>query len=177
MTNQSPQSNKACVYSIGYGNRSVVQLFDLVKSFGCSYLVDVRSVPYSKYHTQYNRESLEKSCSDFGLHYLYLGDQVGGKPASDEFRNELGTADYEKMAQQPNFVKGLTRLQNAYKQGISVVLMCAELKPEVCHRTNLIGNALAKLGIDLVHIDESAQSISHTDVLHRASGGQSDMFA
>lgn len=177
MTNQSSQLSKTCFYSIGYGNRSVVQLFDLIKSFGCSYLVDVRSVPYSKYHTQYNRENLEKSCNDFGLHYLYLGDQVGGKPPSDEFRNALGLADYELMAQTPNFVAGLTRLQNAYNKGIAVALMCAELKPEVCHRTNLIGNSLAKLGIDLVHIDESAQPISHSEALHRASGGQGDMFA
>ena len=168
--------NKSGLYSIGYGNRTPVQLFDLVKSFNCSYLVDVRSVPYSRYHKEFNRDALEQSCSDFGLKYLYLGEQIGGKPDSDSMRDELGLANYEAMAQTPHFLEGIARLQKANEQGLSLALMCAELKPEVCHRTNLIGNALAKIGIDLTHIDEKAQLVSHAEVLDRASGGQVDMF-
>ena len=168
---------KSNLYTIGYGNRTPVQLFDLVKSFGCSYLVDVRSIPYSRYHRQYNRETLAQSCSDFGLTYLYLGEQVGGKPPSKEFMNEFGGADYDRMAEMPNFIEGLSRLQKANEKGISLALMCAELRPEVCHRTNLIGNSLAKLGIELAHIDEESKLVSHADVLLRASGGQGDMFA
>ena len=164
------------LFSLGYGNRSPEQLFDLVKAQKCNYLADVRSAPYSSYHKDFNRETLERMCADYGLNYLYLGDQLGGKPSSDDL-DELDRADYTKMAQKPNFVEGIDRLENAQKKGISVALMCAELRPETCHRTKLIGEALAARGITLYHIDEASNLLDQSEALQRLTGGQDDLFS
>ena len=163
------------IYSVGYGNRTTEQLFDLVKSNDCRYLIDVRSIPYSRYQQEYNRESLEKACIDFGLNYLYLGHQLGGKPAEHD-QDKLGRPDYLKMSINPIFEEGLQRLIKALELGHSVMLMCAELRPETCHRTKLIGVALFNSGVELVHIDENAKLSSQSEVLRRLDNRQNDLF-
>lgn len=175
MSSSSPQFSLAKIYSLGYGNRTPEQLFDLVRAKGCQYLIDVRSIPYSKYHRQYNRESLEQLCTEYGLKYLYLGDQLGGKPEKGEL-DEFGRADYEKMTQRPGFQEGIDRLKKAKSQGYSVALMCAELRPETCHRTRLIGTALSKRGLEVQHIDENANQITQSEALGRFNNGQDDLF-
>lgn len=138
-------------------------------------MIDVRSVPYSSYHNQYNRENLEQSCAEFGLKYLFLGEQLGGKPGEADL-DQFGRADYKKMAKNPDFIEGITRLEVAQKKGISLALMCAELRPETCHRSKLIGAALCDRGIELVHIDEGAKLLSQTEALKRLDSGQDDLF-
>jgi len=164
------------IFTVGYGNRSPAQIFDLLKSNSCGYLIDVRSAPYSSYHKEYNRETLERNCQDYGLKYLFMGDQLGGKPKSDEF-DDLGRADYTKMAAQPRFQAGMDRLIKAKTMGIPVALLCAELRPETCHRTRLIGISLAERGIELVHIDEAGKLLSQSDALLRLDDGQEDLFS
>lgn len=175
MSPNSPTEGPAQIFTVGYGNRTPEQLFDLIKARGCGYLVDVRSVPYSSYHKDFNRESLERCCDDFGLKYLYLGDQVGGKPDPEDL-DELDRADYKLMAQKPRFLEGVERLETAQKKGISLALMCAELRPETCHRTKLIGEVLRNRGVELVHIDEDAKLLSQSEVLKRLDNGQEDLF-
>lgn len=167
--------NNSKLYTIGYGNRSPEQLFDLVKTRGCSYLIDVRSIPYSSYHKAFNKEAIATSSEDYGLKYLYLGEQLGGKPSSDDL-DEMGRADYVQMAEKTAFLEALERLHEAENQGLSVALMCAELRPETCHRTKLIGEALARRGITLYHIDEQGGLVDQKAAMQRLTGGQNDLF-
>ncbi len=175
MSPNPPAESPGQIFTVGYGNRTPEQLFDLVKSNGCVYLIDVRSMPYSKYHTEYNRETLEDTAIGFGVTYLYLGEQLGGKPNEDEL-DELGRVDYKEMAKKPKFEEGLQRLIKARELGHSVVLMCAELRPETCHRAKLVGEALQERGVELVHIDEDAKLLSQQDALRRLDSGQDDLF-
>lgn len=175
MADTSPARAIPMLFTLGYGNRSPVQLFDLVKARGCNYLADVRSAPYSSYHKEFNRESLELQCRDYGLNYLYLGDQLGGKPNAGDL-DELGHANYKQMAKKPNFIEGIDRLEAAQEKGVSVALMCAELRPESCHRAKLIGESLAARGITLYHIDEAGKLLDQSDTMLRLTGGQDDLF-
>lgn len=175
MADTGPAQAKSMLFTLGYGNRSPVQLFDLVKARGCNYLADVRSAPYSSYHKEFNRESLERKCRDYGLKYLYLGDQLGGKPNTGEL-DEQGHANYKKMAQKSNFTEGIDRLETAQEKGVSVALMCAELRPESCHRAKLIGESLAARGITLYHIDEAGKLLDQSEAMQRLTGGQDDLF-
>lgn len=175
MADTSRTQGKSMLFTLGYGNRSPVQLFDLIKARECNYLADVRSAPYSSYHKEFNRETLERECTDYGLKYLYLGDQLGGKPNADDL-DEQGHASYKKMAQKPNFIEGIDRLETAQEKGVSVALMCAELRPESCHRAKLIGESLAARGITLYHIDEAGKLLNQSDAMQRLTGGQDDLF-
>ncbi len=50
--------------------------------------------------------------------------------------------------------------------------MCSEGKPEQCHRTVLIGQALVDAGVPVVHIDENDCPIGQDEALARRTGGQ-----
>jgi hypothetical protein len=54
--------------------------------------------------------------------------------------------------------------------------MCSEGRPEQCHRSKLIGEALAAAGIPLYHIDEDGTLLSQTEVIDRLTHGQLDLF-
>jgi hypothetical protein len=62
MTDSSQAQTKPMLFTLGYDNRSAVQIFDLVKARECDYLAYARSAPCSVYHKEFNRENLEHMC-------------------------------------------------------------------------------------------------------------------
>jgi uncharacterized protein (DUF488 family) len=54
--------------------------------------------------------------------------------------------------------------------------MCSEGRPEQCHRSKLIGEALATAGIHVCHIDETGQLLTQQQVIDRLTRGQLDLF-
>ena len=142
------------LYTIGHGTRPIAELINLIKSFGVEYLADVRSRPYSKYNPQYNRESLFTALEKEGIRYVYLGDELGGRPDDPACYDSRGKIDYAFVRRQTFFRKGLERLKVAQSKELKVVLLCSESKPQQCHRSRLIGRALIEEGLTLRHIDE-----------------------
>lgn len=139
------------LYSIGHGNKSIETFIEELKHFGINYLIDIRSKPYSKYNPQFNHNDLKFALLDKKITYTYLGDILGGLP-EDRTCYTNGHVDYDKLKEKVFFKDGLNRLITANKKNIKVAIMCSESKPEECHRTKLIGEELAKIGINLNHI-------------------------
>ena len=54
--------------------------------------------------------------------------------------------------------------------------MCAEEKPEHCHRTKLISATLITQDLPVVHIDENSEEITQEEVIERITGGQMSLF-
>ena len=54
--------------------------------------------------------------------------------------------------------------------------MCSEGRPEQCHSSKLIGEALSAAGIPVCHIDEDGALFSQTEVIDRLTRGQLDLF-
>jgi uncharacterized protein (DUF488 family) len=84
--------------------------------------------------------------------------------------------DYDKVRLQPFFQQGIDRLRKAFERQHPVVLLCSEGRPEQCHRSKLIGEALAAAGIPMCHIDEDGALLSQTQVIDRLTKGQMDLF-
>jgi uncharacterized protein (DUF488 family) len=104
-----------------------------------------------------------------------MGDTLGGQP-KDPACHADGKVDYDKVRAQPFFQAGLERLRRAFAQQRRVALMCSEGRPEQCHRSKLIGEALAAQGIPVYHIDEDGRLLAHTQVIDRLTQGQMDLF-
>ncbi len=166
----------AHAYSIGYGNRELSELLDLVAARGIRYLLDIRSSPYSRHSPDFNKETLERACAAKGIKYVFVGDQLGGRPQTDWCYDEEGRVDYCRLAQEPYFVNGIQRLETAIEKDIDFVLMCSELRPEQCHRSKLIGKVLKEHGIQLRHIDADGCVVDQTTVIERLTGGQGELF-
>ncbi len=157
------------LYSIGYGNRPVESMISILKQYEISYLVDVRSIPASKYHRSYNKKEFAIALAEHGIRYVFMGDSLGGRP-NDPNCYVDGKVDYTRCKETSWFKEGINRLKTAWDKRLSVAIMCSESKPEMCHRSKLIGQELAKLGITMLHIDERALIKSQSEVISALVG-------
>jgi uncharacterized protein (DUF488 family) len=163
------------LYTIGYGARTLDEFMAGLQEHRIEYVLDVRSAPYSKYKPEFSREALERTLKERGFRYLFMGDTLGGQPKDLDCYLE-GKVDYEKVRSKEFFQAGLERLKKACQQKLRAALLCSEGRPEQCHRSKLIGEALEAAGIPVAHIDESGELRTQAEVIRRLTGGQMDLF-
>jgi uncharacterized protein (DUF488 family) len=141
------------IYSIGYGHRAISDFIDLLKHYSIQLLVDTRSIPYSRFQVNFRKQALQKHLEDGGIGYLYLGEVLGGKKVEPDCLVN-GKPDLELLLQKESFRGGLDQVEAQSRSGITLALMCAELRPENCHRAWMLAPALERRGLDVLHIDE-----------------------
>lgn len=166
------------LYSIGHGNKNIKDFIDELLFFDISYLIDVRSRPYSKseFIQQFNQDALSKSLSNINIKYLFMGNELGGLPKDDSCCTN-GHVDYSKLKENTLFKGGLKRLINANNKHLKVALMCSESNPVECHRAKLIGEELTKKGIYLKHIVKNKEILSQRKVMEYVfPNGKNDLF-
>ena len=139
------------LYSIGHSNHPFERFVGLLSEHGIEVVVDVRSQPFSRYACQYNKEQLERRLVEANVQYLFLGRELGGRPAAEVFYDAAGYVLYSKLARSELFLRGLARVEEE-AQRARVALMCSEEDPRGCHRRLLIGRVLESRGIELLHI-------------------------
>ncbi|MCW3112989.1 MAG: hypothetical protein JWR18_1385 [Segetibacter sp.] len=148
------QSN---IYSIGYGTRTIQVFVRLLKQYNIEFLIDVRSQPYSKFNVVFNKRDLEYYLHGAGIRYVFMGDNLGGRPQDRTCYTEEGRVDYLEVKKREFYKEGIERLKTAYEKGLHIALMCSEINPSQCHRSKLIGASLCEdlvPKIDIKHIDE-----------------------
>ncbi len=163
------------LFTIGYGARSLDEFITALKANGIEFLLDIRSSPYSKFKPEFSKEVLQRRLEGARIRYLFMGDTLGGQPKDPVCQTD-GKVDYDKVRGQPFFQEGLARLRKAFEQQRPVALMCSEGRPEQCHRSKLIGEALAAAGIPVCHIDEDGTRLTQREVIDRLTDGQLDLF-
>jgi uncharacterized protein (DUF488 family) len=163
------------LFTIGYGARSIEELIGALQAHRIDYLIDVRTAPYSKFKPEFAKEVLQRQIEAAGIRYLFMGDSLGGQPHDPACHTD-GKVDYEKVRVQPFFQAGIQRLLKAAQQKRRAALMCSEGRPEQCHRSKLIGEALLAAGIPVCHIDENGALLTQTQVIDRLTKGQMDLF-
>ena len=152
------------IYTIGYGRLPIDDFISRLQAQEIGFLIDVRSQPYSRYKPEFSKDALKQELNAHGIKYVFMGDTLGGRPNDSAFYDDRNKVDYVKLAQADFYHQGIGRLQKAHEQKLAVALMCAEGKPENCHRTNLIGNTLTNLNIPVSHIDENNQLLTQAEV-------------
>lgn len=167
--------HSTAIYTIGYGSRSLEAFIATLQAYHIEYVLDVRSTPYSRFKPEFSKNELEAGLRERGIRYLYLGDQLGGQP-KDRDCYEDDKVVYERVKEKPYYRAGITRVQAAFQQQRRVVLMCSEGKPEMCHRSKLIGASLTELDIPVAHIDETDALRSQEDVINSMTDGQLSLF-
>jgi uncharacterized protein (DUF488 family) len=162
------------VFTIGHGGQTWAGVAATLKSANVQFLIDVRSVPYSKFQPDFTRMRLEHLARGTAK-YVFMGDLLGGRPDDVDCYTE-GHVDYVKTQAKDFFKRGIARLLNAYTQGLNVCLLCSEAQPSQCHRTKLIGVALASHGVKIAHLLPTGVSRSQEAVMREITGGQEDLF-
>lgn len=153
------------IYSVGHSTHTVQDFIKLLKSRGITAIADVRSVPYSRFQPQFNREVLTKSLKEFDIEYVFVGDSIGGR-SSNEDDYENGRVVYGRLKKSDNFESGLERVVLGSEK-YQLALMCSEKEPIECHRTLLVGQTLFERGIPITHIHGDGTLEKHEDAIQR----------
>src|SRR5262245_33658538 len=120
------------ILTIGHSNHPIDRFLELLNRAGATAVADVRSRPVSRFAPQFNREALTQFLAAKHVPYRFLGNALGGRPASPDLFTG-GIADYEKMATQPEFRAAIERIIDASSR-YRIALMCSEADPLDCHR-------------------------------------------
>jgi uncharacterized protein (DUF488 family) len=172
-------SDALTVLTIGHSTHPWELFVRLLRGANVTAIADVRSSPYSRQFPHYNRDELREELRLDGISYVFLGNELGGRPNDRGLYCE-GVADYEKMARVPEFNKGLDRVIEGAKN-YRVALLCSERNPLDCHRCLLVGRALAQRGVRMSHILGDGTTVSHDKIEDRplefAGRKDEDLFA
>jgi uncharacterized protein (DUF488 family) len=166
------------IWTIGHSTHAFEQFLALLRGVGVTALADVRTAPYSRRSSHFNRDELTDRLQQASVGYVFLGAELGGRPRDRAFYRE-GVADYEQMATAPEFQRGLERVIAGSRKH-RIALMCAEHDPLDCHRCLLVGRALAARGLRIRHILPDGETVSQPEIedklLQLAGQGADDLF-
>lgn len=137
------------LFTIGHSNHPTGLFLDLLRRHGIEGIVDVRSRPYSRFVPHFSKDRLARLLDDAGIGYLFLGQELGGKPVRGEAPSTARS--YASRIAEPAFRAGIERLLAAARER-RVAMLCRERDPLDCHRLHLICRYVRPLGPDIRHV-------------------------
>jgi uncharacterized protein (DUF488 family) len=152
------------LYGIGHSNRTLEFFAGLLLGYEIKRLVDIRTIPRSRYNPQFNKDSLPENLKKLGVAYTHMPELGGLRRAQPDSINTgwknanfRGFADY---MQTPEFDQALGRLIT-FSEKEHVAFMCAEAVPWRCHRS-LVADALVARGLRVFQIMSRVSAPAHT---------------
>jgi uncharacterized protein (DUF488 family) len=135
---------------------------------------DVRSIPASRFHPQYNKARLQEVLLENQLGYVFAGQQLGGRPndptcydpgAAAEKGKKHPQANFSEVMKHAWFRQGIEDLIGQMNQG-RTVLLCSEEVPLRCHRHELIAKYLKEVypSIEVQHIRGNKKLVSAAEL-------------
>ncbi|HKY26420.1 MAG TPA: DUF488 domain-containing protein [Pyrinomonadaceae bacterium] len=142
------------VWTVGHSTRSADEFNNLLTSHHIRNLVDVRSLPGSRRHPQFNQKNLSESLRTVGIEHHHLP-SLGGRrrPKPDSKNTAWQNASFRAYAdhmESEEFAEGVKSLLELARQA-STAIMCAEALWWRCHR-GLVADYLKASGVNVVHI-------------------------
>jgi len=138
------------LFTIGHSNQSFEDFSAMLQSHNVNVIVDVRSVPASKYTPQFNKEPLQASLTGIGVKYMSFADEFGARRTDALDYNH--NVDFEKAILTPAFQRGVERILTGLDKGYRISLMCSEANPLECHRFAMVSRYFYEQGLDVRHI-------------------------
>ncbi len=151
------------IWTVGHSTHSLDEFTELLRGTGVEAIADVRTVPKSRRHPHFARDSLAAELPKRGISYRHLK-SLGGwrRPRADSpnggWRVEAfrGYADYTATAE---FQAGLEELVALARQARTAV-MCSEGLWWRCHR-RLVADQLVVRGWRVAHIAPDGALTAH----------------
>lgn len=154
------------VYTIGYSGFKIDDFVKILKINGISLVVDVRSKPYSRYYTDYNKENLVAKLAKSNIYYRNYCDEFGARQG-DRLYYPNGYLDFEIFSKSKAFLSGIEKLKKAMEKNYKFVLLCSEKDPINCHRTILVARAFHMDGYKIIHLIPNENYLTQEDIEER----------
>jgi uncharacterized protein (DUF488 family) len=154
----------AQIWTIGHSTRKIDNFIAALEAHGIKSLADVRALPGSKRHPQFNQEALVQSLAGRGIRYEHFP-ELGGrrKPKPDSKNTAWRNASFRAYAdhmETNEFRSGVERLVDLAGKIGPTAIMCAEAVWWRCHRA-LISDFLKARGIEVTHIVDEKKAEPH----------------
>ena len=158
------KNTKVDFFTIGHSNYTMDFFIQQLITNSVNCVVDVRSVPYSRHVSHFNKEHIKKKLTERDISYIYMGDLLGARYSDSNLLFQDGKVDFKKVSQTEKFIKGIERLNRLTEKELIVTLMCSEKDPFDCHRFVLVSHELVKNGLNVQHILEDSTQISNDEL-------------
>jgi len=139
------------LFTLGHSVMQSSAFLEILERHGISLVIDVRSKPQSYRFPHFDQAELEKTLSAGGIRYLFLGEELGGRPEDPKAYRSDGLVDYRTWRKSRPIQYGIERVLRELA-GCDLVLMCAEEDPLNCHRFLMICPELVMVGVEPCHI-------------------------
>ncbi len=152
------------LFTIGYTHHSHEEFLELLRANKITYLLDVRSTPYSQFTSQFNKDVIADFLKKNGINYNHMGKFFGARPLDKSLYTEQGYLDFEKARASENFKKGLENVTLGLNKGYNIALMCTEKDPFDCHRAIMVARGFDLSGIEVSHILPDGKIITQSEL-------------
>lgn len=151
------------IFTIGHSTHTLDEFLNILHVFEIGLVVDVRTIPKSRYNPQFNEAELERDLQRHDIGYKHLK-ELGGlrhttKTSINTAWKNLSFRSFADYMQTDEFQTGIEQLL-ILAQNRPTVIMCAETVPWRCHRS-LIADALLVRNINVEDIMSEKTSKPH----------------
>ena len=151
------------IFTIGYSSFGIEKFVEVLKKYVITALIDVRSIPVSAHFPEFNQKNLSPVLRKNDIIYRNYDKEFGARQLNTEFFTD-GVLDFSKFAESQQFLDGVNKIEKGMELGYKFALMCAEKRPEECHRCILVAKKFHELGYNVKHILEDGSYITQADV-------------
>jgi uncharacterized protein (DUF488 family) len=155
------QGNK--LFTIGHSTRTSEEFIALLKAHEIEQLVDIRTIPKSRFNPQFNQETLAQTLKDAGITYRHMKELGGLRHVRKDSPNlgwkNLSFRGFADYMQTPEFSEALESLEEIAGEKRTAI-MCAEAVPWRCHRS-LVADAMTKSKWKVFHISSRKTASLH----------------
>ena len=131
------------VFTCGHSNKPIVVFIDNLKKNKIEVLVDIRTIPVSRFCPHFNQNALQHSLNSENIKYLYRGKNLGGRGIN------IG---YEKA---------IDEIVEMVENKMLVAVMCSEGDYHNCHRFTDLTPSFEERGLEVVHIEYEKNATKH----------------
>ncbi len=152
------------IWTVGHSTHPIEVFLDLLVAHGIMLIADVRLLPGSKRHPQFNREALAAALVSRGIGYEHFPG-LGGRrrPRPDSHNTAWRNAAFRGYADHMEteiFAHEIARLMTLADATGPTALLCAEAVWWRCHRS-LIADYLKVRGCEVLHIANAKKAAPH----------------
>lgn len=156
-------AERQALFTIGHSTRSAPELIAILQGFEVTRVVDIRSIPRSATHPQFESATLESALRRAQLAYTHLAALGGRRPKSKLVADAVNAGwrvrafhNYADYAQSQAFQVGLRELLKMASREACAIL-CAEVLWWRCHRRIVTDYVLAH-GVPVTHLFNASKS-------------------
>lgn len=152
------------IFTIGHSTHQHDYFLELLKKYCINCLIDVRSIPASKYNPQFNKDVLCDFLEGHEIMYLSFAKEFGARRTENTLLDENGYVDFDKVRRTESYKQKINKLKELNENECTIVLMCSEAEPFDCHRFSMISYSLIKEGYEVRHILKDKTFITNEEL-------------